>query len=257
MNYLNPKEIDELKNLSFEKIYYRGNLSLIKKPKISIVGTRRPSNYTKDLTYKLSNMLSKRGYVIVSGGAMGVDALSHKGAGSKNTIAVMPGGVDIKYPRVNKNLLENIEKDGLLISPFENGFKPTRWSFVVRNEIVVALGEVLIITEADLNSGSLRSAEFAIKHKKEIFVLPHRITESLGTNNLLKEGLVRPIYDLEEFCNRFKTLEEDTQSPFREYLKTSPTYEEAFKKYGQKIFEAELLGEIKIINGRVILINGA
>lgn len=252
MNYLNPKEIEELKNLSFEKIYYRGNLSLIKKPKISIVGTRRPSNYTKDLTYKLSNMLSKRGYVIVSGGAMGVDALSHKGAGSKNTIAVMPGGVDIKYPRVNKNLLENIEKDGLLISPFENGFKPTRWSFVVRNEIVIALGEVLIITEADLNSGSLRSAELAIKHKKEIFVLPHRINESLGTNRLLKEGLAKPIYDLEEFCNRFKILKEESKDPEIEYLKTSPFYEEAFKRLGEKLFEYELEGKIKIENGRVI-----
>ncbi len=255
MNFINPKDIKELKNLSFKKIYYSGDLSLLNRPKISIVGSRRPSSYVKNFTFKIANMLSQRGYVIVSGAAMGVDAIAHRGAGESNTIAVMPGGVDIKYPKVNKNLIEKIEKEALLISPFENGFKPTRWSFVVRNEVVVLLGEVLIITEANLNSGSLRSAEFALKHNKEIFVLPHRANESLGTNYLLKNTLAKPIYDIEEFCNRFKKYADKVDDPFIEYLKSSPLYEDAIKKYKDRIFEAELLGEIEIIDGRVVYKN--
>lgn len=251
MKEIEAKKIEEFKELNLDKIYYIGDISLLQKSKISIVGTRRPSNYTKDFTFKLAKMLSQRGYVIVSGAAMGVDALAHKGAEAKNTIAVMPGGVDIRYPAVNISLIKKIEENGLVISRFEKGFKPAPWSFVVRNEMVVALGEFLIITQADIGSGSMRSAEIALKQKKKIYVLPHRANESLGTNYLLKNSLAEPIYDIDEFCERFKTLNLKSD-PFTEYLKSSPLYEDAVKKYSQKIFEAEVMGDIEIISGKIV-----
>ena len=247
-------EIDELQYMHKKpkNIWYSGNSELLFKKKVSIVGTRRPNSYTKDYTYKLASTLAKRGVVIVSGAAMGVDAIAHRGAGAKNTIAVMANGLDIKYPAVNKNLIEDIEREGLLLSFFEPGFKATKWSFVLRNELVVALGDILIVSEADLNSGSLRSVEYALEMNKEIYVLPHRLSDSLGTNNLLKEGLAKAIYDIDEFANRFGKLEQK-EDEFLKFISLNPTLDEALEKFGQRVYEAELEGIINIENGKCYL----
>jgi len=248
-------EIAELKSMSKvpDRLFYLGNKELLQKPKVSIVGTRRPSSYTKDWTYKLAKELAKRGVVVVSGAAMGVDAIAHMGAKAENTVAVVANGLDIRYPAVNKNLISDIEQRGLVISFFEPGFRATKWSFVKRNELVVALGEVLIVTEADLNSGSLRSVEYALKMGKEIYVLPHRLNESLGTNALLKDGKAEAIYSIEEFANRFGKIE-DKKDEFTLFLEKSPTLNEALVKFGDKIYEAELEGLIAIENGYVKLL---
>ena len=248
-------EIAELGSMSKvpDRLFYLGNKELLQKPKVSIVGTRRPSSYTKDWTYKLAKELAKRGVVVVSGAAMGVDAIAHMGAKAENTVAVVANGLDIRYPAVNKNLISDIEQRGLVISFFEPGFRATKWSFVKRNELVVALGEVLIVTEADLNSGSLRSVEYALKMGKEIYVLPHRLNESLGTNALLKDGKAEAIYSIEEFANRFGKIE-DKKDEFTLFLEKSPTLNEALVKFGDKIYEAELEGLIAIENGYVKLL---
>jgi len=236
------------------QLYYEGNLALLKAKKVSIVGTRKPSKYSRDLTFKLSSALSKVGVCVVSGGAMGIDAVAHKGASSCNTIAVLPCGIDIKYPSINKNLLLDIEQNGLLLSQFDISFRATPWSFVVRNELVVALGDVLVVTEAELESGSMRSVEFALKMGKEIFVFPQRVGESGATNKLLLEGKAKAIYDIDEFVSRFaqKELLHAKSDEFLEFCKTSPTYEETLKRYPHKVFEAELNGDIAIQNGKII-----
>jgi DNA processing protein len=251
-------EISEL--LSMKKypsqLFYKGNLELFKKTKISIVGTRKPSKYSRTLTQQLSSSLAKRGVCVVSGGAMGIDAIAHMGAKSSNTIAVLPCGVDIKYPAVNKNLLSAIQNDGLLLSQFDEGFKATPWSFVVRNELVVALGDVLVVAEAELGSGSMRSIEFALKMGKEIFVFPQRLGESGATNKLLQDGKAKAIYDIDEFCSQFGVTEiEDIMlDDFMKFCKTNPTYDEVLKRFPDRIFEAELSGEVKIENGIVVIL---
>ena len=253
------KDISELhlmkkypKNLSFS-----GNLELLNRTKISVVGTRKPSKYTREFTHKLASSLSKHNICIVSGGAMGVDAVAHTGAGSFNTISVLPCGIDIKYPSVNKNLLSAIQRDGLLLSQFENGFKSRPWSFVTRNELVVALGKVLVVCEAEFNSGSMRSVEFALEMGKEIFVLPQRLGESSATNELLSSFRAKAIYDIDKFVALFSSemqvFTDNKKDDFLEYCKTNPSYEEALKKYPNKIFEAELNGEIEIKNAKVII----
>jgi len=245
----NIEQTDLMQNPPKE-IFYIGNSNLLFKKKISIVGSRRPSRYTKDFTYKLAKELSKRDIVVVSGAAMGVDATAHMGAKSSNTIAVMANGLDIKYPAVNRALIEDIQRNGLTLSFFKPGFRATKWSFVKRNELVVALGDVLIVTEANLNSGSLRSVEFALKMNKKIYVLPHRLNESLGTNELLKQNLATPIYDIEEFVNQFGTLTKK-KDEFLEFLETNPTLNEAVTLYGNRVYEAELEGIIEIENGYI------
>ncbi len=245
--------IPQLKLMAKEpkELFYIGNKELINRKMVSIVGTRRPCNYTKDLTFKLAQALAKRGVTIVSGAAMGVDAIAHRGATPSNTIAVMANGLNIKYPAVNKSLIADIEKNGLTLSFYKDDFRATKWSFVARNELVVALGDILIVTEADLNSGSLRSVEYALKMQKDIFVLPHRLGESLGTNNLLENGLAKPIYNIEKFANQFGKIIE-VKNDFLNYLKQKPSIDEAIAKYGDKIYEAELEGLIAIENGYII-----
>lgn len=246
-------ELEAMKSYPKE-LFFSGNLELLKKTKISIVGSRKPSKYSRSLTHQLSSALSRNDICIVSGGAMGIDAIAHKGAETCNTISVLPCGINIKYPSINKNLLESIEKNGLLLSQFKDDFRATPWSFVVRNELVVALGEVLVVAEAELNSGSMRSIEFALKMDKEIYVFAHRIGESSATNELLKSGRAKAIYDIDEFVAKFSKVDKNTKikvDDFVEFCKTNPTYDEALKKYPSKIFEAELSGEISVENGRI------
>lgn len=240
-----------------EVLYALGNQNLLTRPKVSIVGTRRPSAYTKQLTYNLALELSKRGVCLVSGAAMGVDAIVHNGAGFSNTIAVVANSLEIRYPAVNRSLIESIEKEGLLLSQFASPFKATPWSFVVRNELVVALGDVLIVTEADANSGSMRSVEFALKMGKSIYVLPHRLTESKGTNQLLAEGLATPIYDIETFADGYGVSPQNTgivKDEFFYFCQTSPTLDDAITKFGDRVYEAELEGLILIEEGLVRLV---
>ncbi|MEN8304474.1 MAG: DNA-processing protein DprA [Campylobacterota bacterium] len=245
-------ELGSMKNYPSE-LFYDGNLELLDRVKVSIVGSRKTSKYSREMTHKLSSALSRAGVCVISGGAMGVDAVAHMGAGASNTIAVLPCGINIKYPAVNKNLLTDIQNQGLLLSQFEKDDKARPWSFVVRNELVVALGEVLVVAEAELDSGSMRSIEFALKMGKEIFVFPHRLGESSATNELLKEKKAKAIYDIDEFVSRFATVKatEVKKDPFLEFCETAPTYDETVSKYPQKVFEAELNGDIEIRNGKV------
>ena len=238
-----------------KEIFFSGNTKLLSKTKISIVGTRKPSKYTREIIQRLASLLSQNNICTVSGGAMGVDAVAHSGARSSNTIAVLPCGIDIKYPSVNKKLLIDIEKNGLLLSQFEIGFKSRPWSFVIRNELVVALGDVLVVGEADLGSGSMRSVEYALAMKKDIYVLPQRLGESNATNELLSSGKAKAIYDIEAFVAKFSKGEVSLSQgdEFLEYCKTSPNYEDALLKFPQRIFEAELNGEIDIKNAKIIL----
>ena len=250
--------VHELQNMQKypNELYYIGNIELLKRKKISIVGTRRPTNYTREFTYKLASKLSQNGVCVVSGAAMGVDSIAHGGAGLNNTIAVVANGLDIRYPTVNKNQIIEIEKQGLMLSSFKDGEKARNYTFVLRNEIVVALGEKLIVCEADLNSGSMTSVEFALKQNKEIFVLPHRINESLGTNNLIKSGLAKAIYDIDEFIENIVGvgLFREVFDEVLEFCKTSPNYDEAILKYPNQILEYELDGKIAIKDGKVFVV---
>jgi DNA processing protein len=252
-----PYEIPELNKMKKypAELFYRGNTTLLERPKVSIVGTRTPSLYTQQMTERIAKALAKRGVCIVSGAAMGVDAIAHKAAGTDNTVAVLGCGLDIRYPALNSALIASIEKNGLLLSQFNDGFRATNWSFVVRNELVVALGEILIVTEADMNSGSLRSVAFAQKMGKKIYVLPHRLDESMGTNQLLEASQAEPIYNIEKFASMFGCSVEDDipKDAFFYFCQKMPTLDETVEKFGERVYEAELEGIVTIHNGIVTL----
>lgn len=253
-----PFLIDELGLMTQypTNLYYKGSLELLLRPKISIVGTRRPNPYTRSITYELAKKLSSAGMVIVSGAAAGVDALAHQGAGVGNTIAILPCGIDIRYPKGNFELIGSIETQGLTLSQFEPAFEARAWSFVVRNEVVVALGECLIVTEADIGSGSMRSVDYALEMGKQIYVLPHRIRESEGTHRLLAQGKAIAIENIDDFVALVSKTAADamTDTPFLAFCRSSPSYEEVLMKFPCEVFEAELSGAIDVRNGRVIVV---
>jgi DNA processing protein len=165
----------------------------------------------------------------------------------------LPCGIDIRYPASNFELIKSIEANGLTISQFECGFEARDWSFVVRNEIVVALGDVLIVMEADSGSGSMRSVEYALEMGKAIYVLPHRINESAATRQLVAEGKATAIDNIDRFVAEITQKGKNAlvDSPLIAYCRSNPTYEDALARYPHEIFEAELKGLIEVRNGRV------
>lgn len=249
MSFFIPSKINELNSMKKypEKIFYRGNLDILKKRKVSIVGSRKPTKYSALFTNKISSELCKRGIVIVSGAAIGVDAIAHKATDITNTIAVVANGLNIKYPSINKKLIEEIENKGLVLSTYEDNEKPKNYTFVQRNELVVALGEILIVTHADEKSGTLSSINYALEMGKKVYTIPQRLDESLGTQKLVAKGLIEPIYNLDDFFNLFGKAEQKDELSL--YLDTFPLYEDAIKKYGNRIFELELEGKIVVENG--------
>lgn len=232
-------------------LYFIGNIELLRRPRISIVGSRKPLNYTKNYTHLFAQKLSQAGICIVSGGAMGVDGIAHSAAGVENTIMVSGTGLDVRYPSVNQNLIKEIETKGLVLSQFKMGEPSLKWNFPLRNELIVALGEVLIVTQADLNSGTMHSVSYARKMGKKIYVLPHRLGESEGTNSLLAQGLAEALFDVDDLIAQYGNETLTCKDDFLSYCDTFPLYQEAIAMYGQKVFEYECLGKIVIENGRI------
>lgn len=246
-------ELDSMKKYPND-IFYRGNIELLKRKKISIVGSRKPIQYSKLICHELSSKLSKKDICIVSGGAMGIDALAHQGANPNNTICILANGLDIKYPKVNTKLLNQIEKEGLLLSTYKDTIKATRYTFVHRNELVVALSDILIVIQAEENSGSLRSVEYALKMNKKVYTIAHRIGENKGLLPYIKNGQIEIIYDIDKFLDKYKSkIEKTNDDDFLDYCKSNPNYEKAVNKYSQLVFEYELNGKIMIKNGEIYI----
>ncbi|WP_331775868.1 DNA-processing protein DprA [Sulfurospirillum sp. 1612] len=245
-----PSAFNSLKDQP-KKLYFQGNTALLTMPKVSIVGTRHPISYTKQMCQKLAHALSKRGVCVVSGAAMGVDALAHRSA-FPNTIAVMANSLDIVYPKVNMALIQDMAQKSLVLSEYERHTKATRYSFVLRNRLVVALGDVLVVAEADLNSGSMRSVEIAQKLGKKIYVFPHRLHESLGTNSLLEKHEATAIYDIDAFADQFGRVEENIDA-LTKFCQTHDDLDDFLEEFGTEIYDFELQGRIEISNMKVVL----
>lgn len=241
------------------QIYYRGDVSLLGKRKIAIVGSRKASKYSKYHTSLLASRLSKAGFAVVSGGAEGIDSEAHKGAG-QNTVAVMPCGLDILYPPSNSNLLKNVYENSLAISEYKEGEGARAYTFVHRNRLVVGMSEAVVISEADQKSGSIRSAEYALKYGIPLYVLSHRIDESLGTNALIREKKAKPIFSIDDFLDSLGVLpltgdtSFDESEQLRAFLASHRTFADLVDRYGDKAYEMELEGVIAIENGAVKLI---
>ncbi|RDU64641.1 DNA-processing protein DprA [Helicobacter sp. MIT 14-3879] len=227
-----------------EKLFYIGNTGLLEKFKIAVVGTRNPNQYTKNITASLVKSLSKYA-VIISGGAIGVDSIAHINS-FPNTIMISPSSLDIIYPKENKKMIQNITNEALIISEYENKYHPKRHSFLERNRIVIAISDMVILPQGDLNSGTSSSARYAINLNKPIFTIPQRYNESKLTNSLLAQNKAKAIYNIDDFMREhFKDSINKIQNNSDEILdfcKDSPSFEVALEKFGNKILEYEFRG---------------
>lgn len=237
-----------------QKLYFKGDLRLLDLRCVAIVGSRRTSAYTRTLVLRLAKALSLRNVAVVSGGAMGVDAIAHEGA-FPNTIGVMATGLDICYPKVNEKLIQSIYSKALALSEYDSGTMPQRYSFVERNRIVVGLSEAVVIAQADLKSGSMQSAKIALKLGKPIFVLPQRLGESDGTNYLLGQGSAKLIHDIEAFANEFGKIDR-VDDPLLEFCKKESSLQVVLSQFGLRVYEYELEGKLRIEGTQIVVQDG-
>lgn len=192
-NFPIPLKEDYMKG-RIRKLYYRGNLSILRAPCAAMVGSRNISSYGRWVGENLGKKLAENGVTVVSGLARGMDSQAHRGclkSGGK-TVAVLGCGIDICYPSDNFHLKGEIEKTGLVISQFPPGTKPMKYNFPMRNEIIAALSKIVVVGEAGINSGAGITAELAAEQGKTVMAVPGNINTafSLGTNKLIQEGAV-------------------------------------------------------------------
>ncbi|MDD7363857.1 MAG: DNA-processing protein DprA [Peptoniphilus sp.] len=193
-------------------MYAIGNLELMARPSISVVGARKHTSYGAKMCKKFVGELAERGLVIVSGLALGIDKLAHQAAleAAGDTIAVLGNGIGECYPKSNRDIYERIVERGLVLSEYPPFTPPKPFRFPERNRIIAALGDGTLVVEAKERSGSLITARLAAECGREVFAICGNLDSvySKGTNRLIMDGAQmvlscddicqNPVYRLEE-----------------------------------------------------------
>ena len=173
-------------------LFYRGNLSLLNRRAVAIVGSRDHSKYAKNCIHELIPVLVNDDIVVISGLARGVDTLAHEESLKANgfTIAVIGSGLDVVYPPENSKLYDVIAKRGLILSEYPLQSRPLKFHFPYRNRIIAGLSHGVCVIEAKEKSGSLITANLALSENREVFAVPGSIfsIHSKGTNSLIEAG---------------------------------------------------------------------
>ncbi len=190
-----------------QELFYRGKLPDSTRKSVAIIGTRKPTRYGTEVTLDLARKLAERGVVIISGLALGVDALAHQGAlkGQGTTSAVLAGGVDKPSPFTNARLAEEIlAHGGGIISEYPAGMPPMAHQFLERNRLVSGLADAIIVTEASIRSGTANTVMHALEQGREVYAVPGPITSpmSAGCNHMIAQGAT-PITSVDEFVEQF------------------------------------------------------
>lgn len=191
-------------------MFYQGELATLKRPCISIVGSRKMSNYGRQVVEQLTAVLAKRGWVAVSGLADGVDCTVHQTAhrtDNERTIAIIPTGLQSCYPKHLRELQNTLAKQQLVLSEYLPQIGVKKHHFIMRNRLVAGLSPVTVVVEAAEKSGSLITANFALQFNREVYAVPGRITDSIakGCNALIDAG-AQPLYDLPRFMEDIQQL---------------------------------------------------
>ena len=176
-------------------LWFQGDLpeSWSERPVVAIVGSRKPTEYGRNVTLRLASGLEAHGVIIVSGLALGHDALAAQGAldGGGTTIAIIGNGLKNIHPHTNQQLADKIlASGGAIISEYEPDAPVARWNFLERNRLISALSDVVIVVEAGEKSGTLNTAAHALSQNKELMAVPGNITSplSIGCNKLIASG---------------------------------------------------------------------
>lgn len=174
-------------------LYVAGSIPKSRVVTVAIVGTRRPTAYGREITERFAGELARRGVVVISGLALGVDAVAHQAvldAGGL-TIAVLAGGLHRIYPASHLDLARRIVKSGgAIVSEHPEGFEAHPYHFLARNRLVSGLADAVLVTEAAERSGTFSTVGHALEQGKEVFAVPGPITSlmSAGANKLIQQG---------------------------------------------------------------------
>lgn len=174
-------------------LFYKGNIEKLKKNKsVAIVGSRNHSYYGENVTKIIADKLGENNINVISGMAKGIDSFAHSACLKSNgyTCAILGCGVDIIYPKSNRELYYEIANKGCLISEYTPGTPPYAYNFPLRNRIISGISNLVIVVEASQKSGSLITASCALEQGMDVMAVPGSIfsEKSIGTNKLIKDG---------------------------------------------------------------------
>jgi len=174
-------------------LWVRGDAALLRRPGIAVVGTRQPTPYGAGMAEMLSRDLARRGMVIMSGMARGVDTCAHKGAleAGGATVAVWGTGIDVIYPKENKKLAEQIvAQGGAIVSEFALGTFPAPQNFPIRNRTLSGMSIGVLVVEGGEYSGTRITARCALEQERDVYAVPGNATNknAWGPNTLIKQG---------------------------------------------------------------------
>jgi DNA processing protein len=173
-------------------LYVKGSLSPKDKNAVAMVGSRQTTHYGIETARKLAYQLAYVGVTVVSGGARGIDTAAHQGAlaAKGRTVCVLGTAINVVFPPENKDLFDRIAENGAVVSQFPFNRNGDRQSFAIRNRIVAGMTLGTVVVEADLHSGALITANFAIEYGRQVFAVPGRIDSprSKGCHDLIKKG---------------------------------------------------------------------
>ncbi|WP_407385163.1 DNA-processing protein DprA [Ruminococcus sp.] len=176
---------------------------------IGMVGTRNATAYGKQTSHVLAGSLAKVGVIIVSGGALGIDSLSHTAALEVGglTVCVLGCGINYPYLSTNAGLRKTIAQTGVVLSEYPPDYPPARHTFIDRNRLISGLSDGVLVVEAGLKSGSLITARTAVEQNRDVFAVMGNITApySQGTNKLIKDGAV-PVTDYTDILSYYPRL---------------------------------------------------
>ena len=177
-----------------EELFCAGDLTLLERPAVAIVGTRESTHYGERVARNLARDLARAGVCVVSGMARGIDATAHRSAleATGGTIAVLGTGIDVAYPAGHRRLHATIAKEGLVLSENGPGVTAKKGCFPRRNRIIAALGRLTIVVEAGHKSGALNTAAHALELGRTVGAVPGQIDseQSAGANQLIRDGAV-------------------------------------------------------------------
>lgn len=235
-------------------ISVKGNISLLKKETIAIVGARNASINGMNIAKKFASDLSDMGFAIVSGMAKGIDAAAHSASLKGGTIGVIAGGIDNIYPKENEELFHKVYQDGLLISEYKIAQKPLAQYFPQRNRIISGLSSAVIIVEAAKKSGTLITARFAAEQGRDVFAVPGCPFDlrSQGTNFLIKNGafLAENAQDVIDglFATKPRQSElfEDHDNSFKIYPKPRIPQHSELSRYRHKLLNCITFAPVEI-----------
>lgn len=206
-----------------KSLYIMGNVPNQRRPTIAIVGTRKPTPYGQEVGYQIAYELAKQGVVIVSGLALGMDAIAHRAALDAGglTLAILPSHPSAIVPRTNFRLAQEIiTKGGALISEYAEHQPIYKQNFLARNRIVSAISDGVLIIEAAKRSGTLATAAYGLAQGKTIMAIPGAITQpmSAGCNRLIAQGahLITCAQDVLEILGWQSRRARQTSLPFGE-----------------------------------------